>query len=216
MKGLILHNFYTMRGEIKFTIGFLLFLFLTAWYSRDMTLYLMSIIMPMSFLSSNGVSTFSTDETSKWSKLEVTLPVKRIDIVSSKYFFTIILIPVSYVVSILTILCVPTGLFGISFHDLFLIQIAGLSVALLNAALTSIVFIIFGVYTASIVGGLFGILAMVLVWSVERSVDITSNIIPIPPLNFDWCIPILIVSIILFVLSFFVSVIIFKNKEFTA
>lgn len=111
MKGLIRNNFYSMEGNIKIAFIMAAVLAFTPLLINNSTLLinnstLFSVIIAIqifSFVANTGTS-LHADETAKWNKFELTLPIKRSTIIGAKYLSFAILILFGLIMSIITVI----------------------------------------------------------------------------------------------------------------
>lgn len=110
MKGLILNNFYSMSGNIK--LSFLMAAGLGVILSivgEGMLLPIVIAIQIFVFIANVGTS-LQADETSKWNRYQITLPIRRNTVIGAKYISFVILILFGLLVSAATgILYVMVG-----------------------------------------------------------------------------------------------------------
>lgn len=103
MKGLIRNNLYSMASNIRTSLILAGFFVLFPLGLQDVKF--ISIIMAVQiflFVTHTGAS-LRVDETSKWSKFELTLPVRRRTIIGAKYVSFIVLILCGTIMSLLTL-----------------------------------------------------------------------------------------------------------------
>ncbi len=96
MKGLILKDFYTSVKELRSYFVIMALFIVASFISEDMYF---CAVYPCILCGMFPQSLISFDERSKWENYCGTLPVKKADIVSSKYIFTMIVILITAGVS---------------------------------------------------------------------------------------------------------------------
>ncbi|MEG2896341.1 MAG: ABC-2 transporter permease [Niameybacter sp.] len=106
MKGLVLNNFYAMQNNIKISFVISLLLAIVSVGLKEPKLISMVIAAQIFVIMGNIATTMHVDEASKWNKMEITLPVKRRDIVTAKYvsFMLLVLLGISFSLPTLLIL----------------------------------------------------------------------------------------------------------------
>ncbi|MCC0699732.1 ABC-2 transporter permease [Clostridioides sp. ZZV15-6383] len=103
MKGLILKDLLNLKGNVKFILLFIImFGFMSSLGDGNVNNFIGVIIV---LCTTMIVSTFSYDDLNKWDSYVLTMPIKRNDIVLSKYLtmliFSFIGVLVSLIVSII-------------------------------------------------------------------------------------------------------------------
>lgn len=88
MKGLILKDFYSLRGSVKqmmiIYVFYVICAFIGIW---DISLFVGLATMMGAMMV---VSTFSYDDLAKWEAFALTMPIKRKDLVTSKYIVMLV------------------------------------------------------------------------------------------------------------------------------
>ena len=92
MKGLIRNNLYSMENSILIAFIISIFLAIVPFGGVNPTLLPMIISIQIFVFVVNIGTSLRADETAKWSKFELTLPIKRSNLVLAKYVSIIILI----------------------------------------------------------------------------------------------------------------------------
>lgn len=92
MKGLIRNNLYSMENSILLAFLISFFLAIVSFGGMNAALLPMIISMQIFVFVVNIGTSLRADETAKWSKFELTLPIKRRNIVLAKYISIIILL----------------------------------------------------------------------------------------------------------------------------
>lgn len=85
MKGLIRNNFYSMESNVKISFIIALFLSVVAFFVKRSAFIQMIIAMQVFIFIVNVGTSLHADVVSKWNKFELTLPVKYNDIIKAKY-----------------------------------------------------------------------------------------------------------------------------------
>ena len=115
MKGLIRNNFYSMENNIKISFMIALFLAAVAFFVQHNAVIQMIISMQMFIFIVNVGTPLHADVVSKWNKFELTLPVKRNDIIKAKYLSFAALILLGIMMGSVTgiSICVSSGISNI-------------------------------------------------------------------------------------------------------
>ena len=111
MRGLVRNNIYSMASNIQlsFIIAAVMAL-VPIVFREDMLLSMILAVQIFIFVVNTGTS-LRVDETSKWSKFELTLPVRRRTIVRAKYVTFVLLILMGILTSLLTLaVCSALGM----------------------------------------------------------------------------------------------------------
>lgn len=90
MKGLILKDFLLIKGNARTILIFLLVFGLIALEGNDFLYFVPAFISMMMFMT-----TFSYDEYNKWDAYAISLPIKKKELVLSKYVGSILLLAVA-------------------------------------------------------------------------------------------------------------------------
>lgn len=85
MKGLFLNGFYATIGNIKLFLWIVLAVGAFLLATGNPTLQELFVYITITALSGNGVISARKDAVSKWNKYEITMPVRRKEIVQCKY-----------------------------------------------------------------------------------------------------------------------------------
>lgn len=213
MKGLLRNNFYSMGTNLQVSFGIsLILVFIPLLIGEDSIVSMVLAVQSFVFIANVGTA-LNTDITSKWSSFEITLPVKRKDIIKARYISFLVLIFCGIIMSALTsfltvfvfkTLSADTIIFGFAF---------GVSLSLLTSAFMYpvmlkigteknelIIFICAGIATA-----LFLMVIRITAPFVSDNFIISKkSLIGIIFASF---------SLALFMLSYFVSLTIYKRKE---
>ena len=111
MKGLIRNNFYSMENNIKLSFIVALFLAVVSFIVKHDAFIQMIIAMQLFIFFVNTGTSLHADVVSKWNKFELTLPVRYNDIIKAKYIsFAILILPGIFMGSITAVYaCVTNG-----------------------------------------------------------------------------------------------------------
>lgn len=111
MRGLVRNNFYSMSSNIYLSFIIAAVLALVSVIFREALLTSMILAVQIFIFVVHTGASLRIDETSKWSKFELTLPIRRHTIVSAKYASFALLILMGILSSLLTLAaCYVTGL----------------------------------------------------------------------------------------------------------
>ena len=101
MKGLILKDLLLIKGNARYILIFLVIFGLIALEGNDVLYFIPAFISMMMFMT-----TFSYDEYNKWDAYAVTLPIKKENIVLSKYVGSTILLGIALILTFIISLVV--------------------------------------------------------------------------------------------------------------
>ncbi|MDD2971943.1 MAG: ABC-2 transporter permease [Lachnospiraceae bacterium] len=85
MKGLLINNFYSSIGNIKLFLTIVLAVAAIVLVTGNPTAQELFVYITITALSINAVVSSRKDAISNWNKFEITMPVRRTDIIKSKY-----------------------------------------------------------------------------------------------------------------------------------
>lgn len=212
MRGLILNNFYSMEDTIKLS-------FIIAVFSAILSLginspnILSAIISCQFFMIIGNISaSLQVDESSKWNKMEITLPVTRGDIITAKYISFIGLLLLGALFGLITLVItfikgVPLSISAILGGYTF-----GLSATITTIAILYPLILKFGAKKSETM--LFASAGAAI--GICLSVRVILNLL-IKGVNFNSTqagIVTTILSLLIFILSYFISVNIHRKKNF--
>ncbi|OWA34018.1 hypothetical protein B9G55_16920 [Saccharibacillus sp. O16] len=104
MNGLVANNFYSMQENIKLSLLISLPIALVPFLLGDASLIPMVIAIQTFIFASNTGTSLKMDESSKWNKFELTLPVTRGSIIGAKYLSFLLLILLGITTSLTTVM----------------------------------------------------------------------------------------------------------------
>lgn len=212
MKGLILNNLYSIERSIRFStflsvILIVILLFIQQAFSVRIAAFLPFLLIPV-----NAFEVLKLDQLSGWNKFEITLPVKKHQIIQSKYITFLLLFLLSTILSILLFYIV--NLFVSFFFTMlfFNFLLRGMGMVLCLAVIVYPLTLILGTEKSDIImlcsiGFAFSMFGLVF-----ALLQLTVGTID----NFDiiFSIGFLFVSIVLLMMSYLVSTTVYKHKEF--
>lgn len=102
MKGLIRNNFYSMESNMKMAFVIAALLTLTPLLVKNPVFLPMIIAIQIFVFVANTGTSLHADETAKWNKYEITLPIKRSTVIGAKYVTFAILIFCGLLMSVIT------------------------------------------------------------------------------------------------------------------
>ena len=212
MKGLIRNNLYSMENSILIAFIISVFLAIVPFGGVNPTLLPMIISIQIFVFVVNIGTSLRADETAKWSKFELTLPIKRSNLVLAKYVSIIILILMGIVMGTATMVLSSYYDYAVSHSALVYGFEYGLTLSILS---TSIMYplslklgagkseIIFIMSAFATIGIMLLIAAVLSPWT--EGMNLRHPLVGAVSV---------VVAIVAFVLSYFVSVIIHNKKEF--
>lgn len=209
MLGLVKKDLLMIKGNIRQVILFLVVFLILAFQENNIIVIVPVFVSMMVF-----ITTFSYDEYNKWDAYAISLPVSRKNIVKAKYVASIILWAIALLVTV-----VITGIMGLFEQNINYFEMFGMilgcvfSIVLLEAIMFPLIFK-FGVEKGRI--GLFvGVFAIAgLLGFIFTGIDLENATGFIEIFNKYYYILIPLVSVILLVISYFVSKKIYLKKEF--
>lgn len=218
MKGLIRNNIYSMEDSLKLTIIISVMMaimlgvlgifnsFASSWLPIVILLQIGSYVV-------QGASTLQKDVNSQWNKLEITMPIKRKDVITAKYICFIMNGLLGAVVALLTVMIFHFLQIDINTERVFFSITFGIVFLFVVPALMHPLLLIFGVDKAEVVLSISIVLTSILF--VGSSIVFNSmlfNSLSYSDLIFR-CL-IISISIILFILSYLISIKLYQKKNF--
>ncbi len=213
MRGLVRNNFYSLGSNLQLSFLVAIFLmFVPAIIGNEMFIPMILAVQSFIFIA-NSASALTVDVTSKWSKFEITLPIKRSDIVKARYISFTILLLCGLLLSVITSIFTALVLQIFDF-DLFLSGILfGVSLSLITAGLTYPIILKIGTEKSELI--------MFLCTAIAAGIFILIGVITSPFVNnsvkfFEKSLvntTCTIVAILLFVVSYYISLAMYKRKE---
>lgn len=212
MRGLIRNNFYSMASNIRLSLiiaGFLAFVPLVL---KDTAMIPMIFAIQIFLFVVNTGTSLRVDETSKWNKFELTLPIQRRTIIGAKYVSFFLLILFGAMMSLLTLAVV--NVVGLQLDPRAVIYSFGFGITLsiTSVALMYPIMLKIGTEKNELIvffSG-FGAIVLMLVLAVLLA-PVTGGMQfrhPLVSMASSF------IALVLFIISYFVSVHIHRNKEF--
>ena len=212
MSGLLVKEYYTLRSYIKQYILLFIFFGALSVYMDSVIYFQAMVTMSMCMLVFTGMS---YDSTAGWDKYVMTMPVSRKDVVRSKYIICVIYAATAIVVS---------GIFSIIINRIYPMEDVGLMLMTIMAmTLLCLIFIIYSI-----------LLPMIFKLGVEKTRILMIAVIMIPVFAILGTAEYMpesvldfieqhaaifgaagvIMSVLIYCISYFISVGIFSKKEF--
>lgn len=217
MKGLIRNNFYSMEDSLKLTSAINIMMaigvsVLGIFNSFARSWIAIVILLQMGSYAVQVASTLQKDVSSQWNKFEITMPVRRKDVVKAKYICFILNGVLGIAAALLTVIISQLLQIDINVEKVFLSITFGIVIIFALPALMYPLLLIFGVDKTEMVLSISVILISILF--VGSSV-IFNYIMPDLSVysNLVFRCSIIVISIILFIISYMFSVISYKKKE---
>ena len=212
MKGLIRNTFYSMENNIKLAFLMAGFLILTPLITREpVVLSMITAVQIFIFIANVGTS-LHADEISNWNRFELTLPVNVKSVILAKYISFCILIFFGFAVSLLTGLMTVVTVPSLNTTSLIWGYQYGLTQSITVAAIMFPVMLKIGtekneliILISAFFAGIFMLIVAVLLAPWTAGINLRSGLVGAAALS---------VSPLLLLISYFISLRIYKNKEF--
>jgi len=219
MRGLLRNNFYAVYSNVVFFSGVLLFtgiLVLTG--KKDIHSWMISyMLLGMIGFSIISIASLRKESACKWSKYKLTTPVKRSDIVKSYFLSQLIWLLAGMVFSglVISLFILLHGFIPLDKNtDIFIVYAIGVGVSLFMGAVFFPLFCLGGegrneiFLILSLLCGVLAIMGISTLWNNLFGVNMTAFQVILGGIT------ILIAAISAFILSYFLTVYLFKRKEF--
>ncbi|KYG29507.1 ABC-2 transporter permease [Alkalihalobacillus trypoxylicola] len=219
MRGLVLNQYYTVDKSLKnyFFISVLLVAVMLL-SSNDMLLS-MATWVPIMFMISPAFEALKHESASGWNKFVLTFPIKRRHVVQSHYYFFLLLLLAGTMITFLLIFAMNEFIGGIQVSALLNSLMNGMGIAFIIGYVSypltyyygtekSDMILYIGVFSAIGIYIFAGWLFQQIIslgWfglSVEGHIDLIFSLL------------FLVLNLIIFILSYFVTVFIYQKKEF--
>lgn len=212
MKGLIRNNFYSMGSNI--TISFILAFFLAIMplFLKSTSFVPMIISIQIFIFVVNTGTSLHADEVSKWNKFELTLPIQKNDIVKAKYISFILLLLLGIFMGMVTTVFATISGNPLDNSTLISAYEYGLTLSTFSIGIMYPLMLKIGTEKNELIlllsaFGAVGMMLLVAALLAEWTDGMNLRHPFVETVS-------TIVAIILFIVSYFVSVQIHKNKEF--
>lgn len=218
MKGLIRNNFYSVGSALKWTIAFCMVINVVVimgaarFPSNDVFLPILILGQIGAFVGLTGTA-LQKDNTSKWSKYERTLPLKICNVVMARYISFLIFSIIGILLATITVLLFslisaqPLNLERVGYGYSF-----GITFALLVPALLYPLVLKFGADKSEIMLIISVVITMGLF--VGGSAILTPYLKHLNNVNMIYRIAYIVMSVVMFICSYFISLALYKRKEF--
>ncbi len=213
MKELIRNNFYSMENNIKISFIIALFSAVVSFFVKQDVFIQMIIAMQLFIFIVNVGTSLHADVVSKWNKFELTLPIKSNDIIKAKYISFAILILLGIVMGSITAIYayVTSGVSNV--QSIFYGYEFGLTLSAATAGIMYPLMLKLGteknemimILSAIAAVGLLVLLSAILT-PLTGEVNMKHPLVGIVSS---------IVAVVIFIGSYFVSVKIYRHKEFS-
>lgn len=212
MKGLIQNNLYSMENSILIAFIISIFLAILPLGGVNPTFLPMIISIQIFVFVVNICTSLRADETAKWNKFELTLPVKRSNLVFAKYLSIIILIFMGIMMGVITIMLSSYCDYTVSHSMLIYGFEYGLTLSILSMSIMYPLTLVLGAEKSEIIFILSAFATIGIMLFIARVLSTwTEGMNLRHPLVGAVSV---MVAIAAFILSYFVSVIIHNRKEF--
>ena len=141
MKGLLIKYFYNMKDNMGSTIITAVCIGLLLVINGNPAMFVLAITLAGGSLASTCIK---MDETAKWGKYEITMPVSRKTIVLEKYILMFLLTVVGMIIGTLGSLLAGTLLHNLNMEQLLLYISVGFSLAMVSGNLVTFCIFKFG------------------------------------------------------------------------
>ena len=212
MKGLIRNNFYSMENNVKISFVVALFLSVISIFVKQSNIIQMIIAMQLFVFIVNVGTSLHADVVSKWNRFELTLPVKYNDIIKAKYIsFAILFLLGMLMAAVTAILVYFTSDFS-NIQNVYKGYVFGLTLSVTTAGIMYPLMLKIGTEKNELIMILSSIISIGLMVLISAALspltgemNIKHSLVGIVSMS---------AALLIFVSSFFVSVKIFRNKEF--
>ncbi|UQZ36476.1 ABC-2 transporter permease [Paenibacillus sp. PK3_47] len=211
MRGLFLNNYYSMQSNIKVSLSIAVALLLVTFFVSDIKVMNALIAGQIMLFAVSIGSSLQVDEASKWSRMEITLLVKRSTVIGAKYLSFVMLLLLGMAISVCTTILLSLKE-SVSLANLWNGYSFGLSLAIPVISVCFPAILKFGVEKNEMLLFLSVAAALGMRFLVWVLINMTGNTV-----NFNGSEvgnAALMVSLLMFAASYFLSVRIQENKEF--
>ena len=213
MKGLIRNNFYSMESNVKISFIIALFLSVVAFFVKHSAFIQMIIAMQVFIFIVNVGTSLHADVVSKWNKFELTLPVKYNDIIKAKYISFAMLFLCGGVMGSITAISVYVASDNSNMQFVLYGYEFGLTLAATTAGIMYPLMLKIGTEKNELIMILSGIASIGLLVLVSAALTPLTG-----EMNMKHSLVgkvSTIVALAIFIISYFVSVRIYRHKEFS-
>ena len=212
MNGLIRNNFYSMESNLKISFILAAVLIFSPLIINNIVIYPMIIAVQVFLFVVNTGTALHADEAAKWNKFELTLPIKRSTIIGAKYITFVILILFGLLMGLCTTLCINLSGQTWSFSSTLWGYEYGLVLSIISVSLMYPIVLRIGTEKNELVLILSAFAAIGFMYMVAVALSpATGGLNLRHPLVGAVSIS---AAVLMFIISFVVSMNIHKNKEF--
>ncbi len=223
MKGLILDNFYKTINSMKLFVLFVIGAGIALLVTGNDTLLELFVYIAITALSVTALSGMRKDSDAKWNKYELTLPVTRKHIISSKYISYLFWVFAGTVIALVftgLVVIIHGNVFVYGFRDVFRIWISGyfslftlgIGIAVMVGALFYPLAYLLGAdksETLLVISVISSVgLAIFLIWLANRGIGSEAEYYYMRLGAF------ILTCFLMYLASYFIAHSIYKNKEF--
>lgn len=211
MKALLLKDFFTIKNQLNWIAAILLFFLVITFISGDsMVLLTLGIVFGTVQVS----SLFTYDEMSRWNQFVNTLPVKREQIILSKYLLTIFL-SVGIIILISIIFTIQNVInLQYTFNEAIAIFCIILFLTSLFSCITIPLYVKFGPQKGRIAMYFVIFFPIGVITFIKDEVEKLVSQLPSIETLYKIAYSLPLLSCILFIISYYLSVSFYKKKEF--
>lgn len=211
MKALLLKDFYTIKKQLEWILFILLFFTVITFISGDgMILLTLGVV----FATVQVSSLFTYDEMSRWDQFVNTLPVKREDIILSKYLLTVFL-TIGIIVVISAIIAIQNKINPqFTLKEAAAVLCVVIFLTTLFSSITLPLYVKFGSQKGRIALYVVIFLPIASIGFISYWFENFVSHFPSMDTLFSFAYYLPIISFLLLIISYLISVNFYKNKEF--
>lgn len=214
MKGLVLNHYFSVKKSISFGIGLTIVIVAGMYLTKNQTIINMATLLPFLLIVPPAFEVSQHDDKSGWNKFVAVLPIKKRTFVQSHYLLFLILLGGGALVTFTLFLIGNLIIAPMSLELFFTYLMRGLGITCCLATMQYPLLIKLGVEKAGMIMAIsigFGLGSFFLItYLTYLLIGHVENI------NFGTASSViyLAISIVLFIISYFVTVSIYRKKEF--
>lgn len=212
MKGLIRNTFYSMEDNVKIAFLMSAILIFMPFFTKEPTILTIIISVQIFVFIANIGTALHADETAKWNKFERTLPVNQNVVILAKYISFSLLIVFGFMISILTGIIAVSTTSSLSLGSLIWGYEYGLTLSIMVAAIMYPAMLKFGTEKNELIILLcsflsVGFISLIALLLSPITAGMNGKSLFVGAVS-------VVVSLLLLCVSYFISLRIYKNKEF--
>lgn len=213
MKGLVRNNFYSMETNLQLAFGISVILIFAPIIAGGESIFSIVLAIQSFIFVGNIGAALNVDVSSKWSNFELTMPVKRTDIVKAKYISFVFLILCGVFMSALTSLLSAFVIKTVSVDSIIWGVSFGVSLSFIATSLMYPAMLKLGTEKNELILMICaGLAATLIIFILKISIPFFSDNLIISRQSLAGLVSALF-SIILFIISYVVSLTIYKRKD---